>query len=113
MTDAAQFERLLSAERSLTEEEVKRLDQATQAAKEAAALALASAEKAEEKHNELIRKGENERGEFATKTEVVLIRDEVGTLGKAQARIVGASVFGSVTLAVLINLILRLSGVGS
>lgn len=103
----------LEAERSLTEQEVKRLDQAVQAAKEAAALALSSTEKAEEKHNELIRKGENERAEFATKGEMVVIQREIGSTREAQAKITGASIIGSVVLAILINLILRLAGFGS
>jgi len=103
----------LTAERRLTEEEVKRVDQSVQAAKEAAALALTSAEKAEAKHNELIRKGENERAEFATKSEVQGLQKEIGSVREAQAKIAGASVIGSVVLAILINLILRLSGIGS
>jgi hypothetical protein len=39
--------------------------------------------------------------------------EEIGGIRTAQAKIAGASVIGSVILAVLINLILRLSGLGS
>ena len=39
--------------------------------------------------------------------------EEIGGIRTAQARVAGASVIGSVILAVLINLILRLSGLGS
>jgi len=39
--------------------------------------------------------------------------EDIGGIRTAQAKIAGASVIGSVILAVLINLILRLSGLGS
>jgi len=39
--------------------------------------------------------------------------EDIGAIRTAQARVAGASVIGSVILAVLINLILRLSGLGS
>ena len=103
----------LVAERRQTEEAIKRLDQALVAADKAVSAALTSADKLSEKHNELIRKGENKEAEFASKEEVDRLRDEVSALGKAQSRIAGASVLGSVVLAIIINLMLRLAGVGS
>jgi len=99
----------LTAERRITEEEIKRVDQASLDAKERAELALSSAEKATEKHNELIRKMENERAEFARGSEVGLLREEVSALRGSLAKIAGASVVGSVMLAVIINLLIRLA----
>jgi hypothetical protein len=105
--------RTIKAERRATQEMVKRLDQATLAAEKAAAVALASADKIGEKHNELIRKGENKEAEFASKGEVGLIQDALGAVKTAQARVAGASIVGATVLAILINLILRLAGVGT
>jgi hypothetical protein len=106
-------QRTVKAERRATMEMVKRLDQATLAAEKAAAVALASADKIGEKHNDLIRKGENKEAEFATKGEVGLVQEALGAVKTAQARVAGASILGAAVLAILINLILRLAGVGS
>jgi hypothetical protein len=102
----------LEAERRTTDEQVKRLDQRIVAAEKTALNANTATEALAGKHNELIRKGENERAEFATKDEVSRVREDLGGIRTAQAKIMGAAVIGSVTLAVLVNLILRLSGVG-
>jgi hypothetical protein len=101
-----------TAERRITEEAVARLDQAANDAKERAELALSSAEKATDKHNELIRKMENERAEFARSDSVNLMREDINSLRGALAKIVGASVAGSVMLAVIINLLIRLASGG-
>lgn len=111
-TDAVAWREFVAArgaEREITNEQIARLDQAANDAKERAELALHSAEKATDKHNELIRKGENERGEFARAVEVSLLREEVGALRGSIAKIAGASVAGSVLLAVIINLLIRLA----
>jgi hypothetical protein len=102
----------LEAERHITDEQVKRLDQAVAAAEKTALNANTATEALAGKHNELIRKGEEREATFATREEAERLRDELGSLRTAQARITGASVIGSVILAVLINLILRLSGLG-
>ena len=104
-----EFTAARAAEREITDEQIKRLDQAANDAKERAGLALASAKAAQDKHNDLIRKGENERGEFARGDAVVLLREEVSGLRGSLAKIAGASVAGSVMLAVIINLLIRLA----
>lgn len=104
-----EFTAARAAERQITNEQIRRLDQGANDAKERAELALESAEKAKAIHNELIRKGENERREFARSAEVSLLRDEVGNLRGSIAKIAGGSVAGSVMLAVIINLLIRLA----
>lgn len=101
-----------AAERQITEAQLARLDQANVDSKERAALALSSSEKAADKHNELIRKMENERAEFARGQEVALLREDVSALRGAVAKIVGASVGCAVLLAVIINLVISLASGG-
>ena len=105
-----EFAAARAAERQITDEQIARLDQAANDAKERAELALASAKAATDKHNELIRKMENERAEFARGDGVAFLREEVVALRGALAKIAGASIAGSVLLAVIINLLIRLAG---
>lgn len=104
-----EFTAARAAERAITAEQIKRLDQAATDAKERAELALSSAEKATDKHNELIRKMENERAEFARGDAVNILRDELSTMRASQAKVVGGAVAGSVMLAVVINLVISLA----
>jgi hypothetical protein len=102
------FDALLAAERRLTEEKVKRLDQAVAAAESKAEAANDATTGLANKHNDLIRKGENDRADFATKDEVGLIRDEQSMLRSSLAKVAGAAA----VLAVLVSFIIRLAGIG-
>jgi len=102
------FDALLEAERRLTDEKVKRLDQAVQAAVDKAGAANDATTELANKHNDLIRKGENDRAAFATKDEVGLVRDEQANLRGSLARVGGAAA----VLAVLVSFIIRLAGIG-
>jgi hypothetical protein len=103
-----EFEAARTTDRRIVDEQIARLDQANIDAKERAVLALSSAEKAADKHNDLIRKMENERAEFAREDIVSLLRNEVAGLRSGLAKIVGGAIGTSVLLAVVINLVIEL-----
>lgn len=116
---------------ALIEERDKALKVQFEASAEALRLARATQTYKDEKANELRKQIGDERVERQRETAKFLTIDEytrrhedlekrlletgeeIGGIRTAQAKIAGASVIGSVILAVLINLILRLSGLGS
>lgn len=104
-----EFEAARDAERRNVAAIARRLDERIDAAVDKAKAANDATGDLALKHNDLIHSGEKKEGTYAIKDEVERIREDVSAIRTAQARIAGASVVGSVFLAVIINLVIRLA----
>jgi hypothetical protein len=104
-----EFEAAREAERRNVAEIAKRLDERVNAAEDKAMAANNATGELAQKHNDLIHSGEKKESTYATKDEVQRMREDVSVIRTAQAKIAGASIIGSVFLAVIINLVIRLA----